>query len=58
MASSKTLLLRELKRHAYLPLRDENDPRILHTTTGSYFQKPNGQIVNPNKQHHKSRKVK
>jgi len=59
MASSKTLLLRELKRHTYLPLVDKDDPRILHTTSGSYFRNPStGQIVNPYKQHHKSRKVK
>lgn len=48
MASPKTLDLRSLKRHAYLPLRDENDPRILHTTSGSYFRNPStGQIVKP-----------
>lgn len=49
MASPKTLLLRELKRHIYLPLVDKDDPRVLHTTSGSYFRMPNGQIVQPDK---------
>lgn len=49
MASPNTLQLRELpKRHTYLPLRDEEDPRVLHTTSGSYFRHPStGQIVFP-----------
>lgn len=49
MPSLHVLKLRELKKHTYYPLVDKDDPRILHTTSGSYFKKPNGQIVKPDK---------
>lgn len=48
MASPNTLTLRSKEKHIYLPLRDEDDPRVLHTTSGSYFRHPStGQIVKP-----------